>query len=98
MWLQLSLGSILPELCSGEEHGGKMVDGVKEGEVRSEAGKRGFFINMTTVLPSSHLLRDHPGSFGGRGTVPRPDAKVDTPELARPQYNSGRNGVPRPRP
>ncbi len=28
------------------------VDGVTESEVRSETGKRGFFINVTTILPT----------------------------------------------
>ncbi len=36
----------------GWRRGGKSLDGVTEREVRSETGKKGFFINVTTVLPT----------------------------------------------
>ncbi len=46
-----------------------MVDRVTEGAVRLEKGKGGFFINRTTVSPSSNLLRDHPGSLQVAGAL-----------------------------
>ena len=47
-----------------------MVDGVTEGEVRSETGKRGFFINMTTVLPASGRVGLRTDTFRGQRSVP----------------------------
>jgi hypothetical protein len=59
----------------------------------AQAGKIGVFSNMTTVLPSSGLLNDHPGSLQvAGGTLARPDSGARTPELAKPLHNSGQKG------
>ncbi len=46
------------------------VDGVTEGEVRSETGQKGFFVNMTTVLPLSGGMEHSPTPFRGRPSDP----------------------------
>jgi hypothetical protein len=38
MWLLRFLWLDITALCSGDEQSGKIVDGVEEGEVRSETG------------------------------------------------------------
>jgi hypothetical protein len=38
LWPWPSLRPCTAKRCSADEHGGKMVDGVTEGEVRSETG------------------------------------------------------------
>jgi len=51
--------------------------------------KRGFFINVTTVLPSSCLLRQSWVFAGRRSSLVRRDAGRNIPEMARPRHNSG---------
>ena len=43
-------------------------------------GKRGFFTYMTTVLPSSCLVRDHPGSLQVAGARWRDRIPGETPQ------------------
>jgi hypothetical protein len=72
----LPLGWILPRrvrLTSAVE---EMVDAAEEGVLRSETGKGGPFINMTTVWSLSGLVGDPPGASsvsGGhcREAIPR---------------------------
>jgi hypothetical protein len=52
-------------LCSGEERGGKMIDGVTAGEVRLEIGNYRLFSNATTVLPLSGIVEGDTGAFAG---------------------------------
>jgi len=75
---------------SGDERDGKMVDGVAEGEVRSQTGKRGIFISVTTVLPASGRV-EHPTEtfFGGSGATFLPIKGAKTFKMARPTHNSG---------
>ncbi len=72
---------------------GKKVDGVTEGEVRSERGQKGPFHQrddgFAVLLPrktSSRVLA------GGRSTLARPDSGANTPGLAGPPHNSGEIG------
>ena len=55
----LPLGWILPRCLRVTTAAGKMVDGVREGEVRSETGSWGLFANMTAVLPGVSAYRLH---------------------------------------
>jgi hypothetical protein len=43
----------------------EMVDGVTEGEVRSEKGNYRLFSNVTTVLPYLGPLGGHAAAFSG---------------------------------
>ncbi len=43
MWRRRFLWSDITVLCSGDGGGGKMIDRVTEGEVRSETGEKGPF-------------------------------------------------------
>ena len=52
----------------------KTVDGVTEGEVRSETGKKGLFIDVTTVLPAFAPVGHPTDTLSGvsRGIRPAP--------------------------
>ena len=43
MWRRRFLSLDITALCSGAEQSGKMLDGVAEGEVRSETGEKSAF-------------------------------------------------------
>ena len=55
--------------------------------------KRGFFSNVTTVLPLSGLVGDHTGAFSGPGGHSRDRFRPNNPEMARPPHNSGQSRV-----
>lgn len=67
MWLQCSLWPGTTAACSGDELGGKAIDGATEGEVRLETGRKGPFVNMTTVLPLSSRVGHGSHAFSGPG-------------------------------
>jgi len=90
MWRRRFLWPDITKLCSADEHGRKIIDGVTEGEVRSEKGNKG----------SSCQHDDGFASFGSRGTTHRdllgvsgttslPLKGPKTIKMARPPHNSG---------
>lgn len=90
MWRQGSRWLITTALGSDDEQGRQIIDGVTEGEVRSETGNK----------ESSYQHNDGFTSFGSRGTSQRDPSGVSgtnllplkgtrTVEMARPPHNSG---------
>lgn len=90
MWRRRFLWPDITVQCSGDERGGKMVDGAAKGEVRSETGKNGPFQQRDDRIAVLLPLERPSGVFaGGRGTLARPDSGARTPELTKPRHNSG---------
>lgn len=63
MWRRHSPWLNITVLCSGEDDEDMLVDTGTYGEVGSRMGERGFFSNVTTVLPLPGLVRGHTGAF-----------------------------------
>jgi hypothetical protein len=59
--------------------------GVEYAEMRGTS----FFRNVPTVLPLSGFVGGDRVVFGVVGAVPYPKTDLPTPEMARPQHNSG---------
>ena len=72
MWLQPSLGPVLPSCVRMTSSAEKAVDGVTEGEVRSETEKKGFFINVATVLPMLASVGHPEIPYWGQPSYPPP--------------------------
>jgi len=70
--------AVTTELCSGESQE-TLGDKKAEGEVRSRAENTGFFVNAKTALPSSCLLRQHPGPCRWQEDTGEPDSG-ETPQ------------------
>ena len=94
MWRQPSPWPGTTKLRSADEHGRRIIDGVTEGEVRSETGNNG----------SSYQHDDGFASFGLRGTPLRDPVKVSgttfvplksrkTVKMAKPPHNPGSRGA-----
>ena len=62
-----------------------MLDGLTDGEVRSEPDKKGFFINVTTVLSASARVGHPAETFGSAGNLSAPKGPK-TLKMARPPY------------
>jgi hypothetical protein len=70
LWHRPFSGFGTTRLCSAEDHRGHLLDQGHAVRYAKEHDKRGFFSNVTTVLPPSGLVVDHTGAFSGSGNLP----------------------------
>ena len=91
MWLQRFPLPATTRLCSAEGHRELVLYRGRSVRYHQKQKKTGFFSNVTTVLPPSAHVGDMGGLYGVQGTIPRPGACPNIPEMARPPHNSGSN-------
>jgi hypothetical protein len=95
MWRRRFHSLDITALCSGDEQSGKMLDGVAEGEVRSETGQNGPLHQRDDGFACVRLRgKPHGDLFGVSGPIALPLKGAKKVKMARPPHNSSVNPVP----
>ncbi len=92
MWFQPSLWPGTTELCLGDKCGGKKVDDVTEGEVRSETGKKELFHQLDNGFAYVRSRETPQRRYWVSRGIPPPFRGAKRFKMGRPPHNSGYNG------